>query len=158
MFCIHRKYVSLFIATILTAGLAACGGGGGDGSGDNTNPDNIVTNLQPLSCTGNRVWDGGESDVIEGATSLISESDGFQFTSSRFPCAAFWEFHPTENCSLVFNYEDYLAEFNQEDIFQTIGTSGANLFVNANNGVQVSGTPANVSLEDLNQLPDCSLL
>lgn len=153
MFCIHSKSVSLFIATIFTVGLTACGGG----SSDTGNPDSFASNLEPLSCFGNRIWDGGESDVIEGAISLIAESDGFEFTNSRFPCAAFWEFNPTENCSLIFTYEDYLEEFNLEDLFQNIGTSGANLIVTAFNGEQVSGTPANISLEDLNQLPNCSL-
>jgi len=146
------RYRSAVLLLSFAVTLTACGGGGGSSDSASENTD-----LGALSCTGNRVWDGGESDVIEGALALVSETDGVTFENSRFPCAVFWEFSPTVNCSLAFTYEGFLSMFNQDDILESIGTSGANLVVTGTNGAELTFNPSNISLTQLDSLPDCIL-
>jgi len=139
--------VSIFVACVLSA----CGGDSGNSS-DTRNDE-----LSALSCEGNRIWDFGDSDVLLNALSYISETGGVSFESSKFPCAAIWEYSPTINCSLVYSYEQWLEEFEVEDQLQTLGLSGANLISRANDGSQVVGTPAGISVTDLDELPDCEI-
>lgn len=147
MSSISSVVVSLFIVVALSA----CGSGSGNGSGSD------ISNLGALSCQGNRVWDFGESDEIQGAESYISETDGSEITTSRFPCAILWEYQPTVGCSLGFSYEEFIAQFELEDFVDTIGTSGANLVVVGNDvdSTSLTGTPANISITELFDVPDC---
>ncbi|MBX2837817.1 MAG: hypothetical protein KTR35_13240 [Gammaproteobacteria bacterium] len=111
--------------------------------------------VDALTCTGNRIWDFGASNVVADAFSYISETDGDTFTSSKFPCAVFWEYSPTIGCSLAFTYERWLAEFNVADQLQSLEISGANLITVATDGSRVTGVPAGISVTDLNAFPDC---
>ena len=115
--------------------------------------------LRALSCDGVRTWDFGASDVLQNATSLISEpppSVG-ELGATEFPCTVFWEFSPSFNCSLAFTYENYISTFELEDQIQTVGTSGDNLVVVATDASRVTGVPANISAVDLANLPDCDI-
>lgn len=139
---------AISITTVLA--LSACGGGSSSGGNSNNGDDSLAA----MSCTGNRIWDFGESDFVVDATSYISETNG-QTQDSKFPCAVFWEYQPVLGCSLAFNYEAWLTEFDAEDILQTLGTSGANLVAVSNEGVRATGAPAGISITDLSGLPDC---
>lgn len=146
--CKFRSVTGSLVVT-LSATLTACGGGGGSGgsSGDS---------FDAPSCSSNRVWDAGESDVIEGALSLLSEPDGLiVFDDSQFPCTVFWEFSPSENCSLAFSYEEFLEAFNIDDLLDRVELTGANLTVTFFNDVQDTFLPANISFTQLLSLPDC---
>ncbi len=153
--CIKNFILSLVFATI-----AACGGGSG-GDGDGSTDSSAVVSPQSISqpaCNGFRMWDFGDSDEIQNGTSFISESFGNDLSDSRFPCLAFWEYSPDANCSLAFSFEEYTAIFNiDEQLISQINVSGSNLVVVGTNGSELTGTPANLTVQELAALPDCIL-
>lgn len=144
---------SLAVPVVLTA----CGGGS---SGGDDRPVDIQNNdLGALSCDGSRMWSFGESNVLRDSTSYLSEPGSNTLpANSEYPCVAFWEYVPSANCSLLFSYEGYLQEFELDEVvISQIGTSGSNLVVTLDDGTSTTGTPANVSVVDLQTLPDCVL-
>jgi len=138
----------VFTCAFLTT-ISACGGG----SSNSGNPQ--PTTLDPLSCSGNRVWDLGESDNVQQAQQYISESSNQGLGVTRFPCTIFWEFVPGEPCATSFSYEAWIQEFNTEDLLQELGTSGGNLVAVENDGTRSTFVPAGVSLADLDSYPTC---
>lgn len=139
--------------------LAACGGG--SGGGDNppiVGPQSGASFTQPV-CGGTRVWDFGASEEIQGAVSLVSESAGAGDINSRFPCIVLWEYVPSAGCSLLFTYEGAAQFFNNDPdiVSQIVVSAGGDLVAVGSNGAELTAGPANISVTELSNLPDCVL-
>jgi len=164
----QRIYAVLFCMASLLLNVS-CGGGSGSSSSNNTEimndeQSNDELSLVEPSCDGMRVWSVADSLGENGRFEmLISESNGETINSS-FPCVVGWLFDASANCSLLFTVEALYAElpFLSEGEVQSgitaedVGLQGANLrLVNSGDADDFDGTPANISLNQLDSIPDC---
>ena len=121
----------------------------------------MINSLVSLSCSGNRVWDAGESDTLAGATSYATETANvLEITNSAFPCTAFWDYDPVTGCSDLYTYEGYrdtLALSGKDFDISQVGTFGADFFLVTTDGILAEASePANISFTQLVTAPDCT--
>lgn len=140
------------LSSAITVVLSACGGGSSGGSGLTDGGGGS------LSCTGNRVWTSGASELDPRFEDLISEGGGNLGVpaSSATPCAVVWLYDASAGCSLGFSVEQFFTDVAQVQVPSplSVRTSGANLVTTAGTDTDTY-TPSGISLQQLTSAPDC---
>jgi len=156
-----RKVALSAIVSLATVGLLS-------GCSDPDDPETLVNptfdnpNASAPDCNGERVWDGGPSQLGAGYQVLASEGDTSRLSApSRVsPCTVVWEYNASLNCSIIFTWELWVEQVVEGTIAPGFSTTiqNGNLVVDfANGNAPIVAPPSGISRNQLANAPDCML-